>query len=276
MPSHCKANRCIRLSALCREQIITIDLFRGNYWLLNKGFKVGAQMKYTIRYKLILIIFMIFLTGCGATRNTHKVGFTPMMKAQEEIPEDRLLDVAIQVFEPGEITDKQAKEEITNTEIRKAESHFMPYHLKNTIQRSSYWGAVRVLPAESNSIDILVKGTILESNGERLVVQIDVTDATRKIWFSKKYDSEATAAFYSGNLSEEKDAYQDLYNTISNDMAAYRLQLPDKAVENIRIVSKLNFGLTYEVIAKLTNLFKITKDKNFNRINTQRNLRIKI
>jgi len=199
-------------------------------------------MNFTFRHNFLLIIFIIFFTGCGAARNTHKVGFTPMMKAQEEISEDRLLDVGIQVFESEEITEKRAKEEITNPEIRKAEGHFIPYHLKNTLQQSSYWGAVRVLPAESNSIDILVTGKILESNGERLVLQIDVTDATRKIWFSKKYESEATAAFYSGNLSGEKDAYQDLYNTIGNDMAAYRLQLPDKEVEKIRIVSKLKFA----------------------------------
>jgi hypothetical protein len=199
-------------------------------------------MKFKFHQNLLLFIFILFFTGCGATRNTHKVGFTPIMKAQKEIPEDQLMDVGIQVFGSEEMTEKQAKEEITNSEIRKAEGHFIPYHLKNTLQQSSYWGAVGVLPAESNSIDVQVTGKILESSGERLVLQIDVTDATRKIWFSKKYESEATPAFYSGNQSGEKDAYQDLYNTISNDMAAYRLLLTDKAVENIHIVSKLKFA----------------------------------
>jgi len=216
-------------------------------------------MKFTFRYYFLFTILIIFLTGCGAVRNTHKVGFTPIMKAQEEIPEDQLMDVGIQVFGSEEMTEKQVKEEITNSEIRKAEGHFIPYHLKRTLQQSSYWGAVRVLPAESNSIDVQITGKIIESNGERLVLQIDVTDATQKIWFSKKYDAEATAAFYSGNQSEEKDAYQDLYNAICNDMATHRLQIPDKAVENLRIISKLKFA--EDLVPSAYNGY-LTKDKD--------------
>jgi hypothetical protein len=67
-------------------------------------------------------------------------------------------------------------------------------------------------------------------------------DATQKTWFSKKYKSEASLAFYSGNRAGEKDAYQDLYNTISNDMATYLMKLPPEEVKKIRTVSKLKFA----------------------------------
>jgi hypothetical protein len=164
------------------------------------------------------------------------------MKAREEILEDQLLDIGIQVFESDKITEKQAREEHTSPEVRKAESHFIPYHLKNTLQKSSYWGAVRVLPTETESIDVLVKGKILESNGEILALQIDVVDATGKSWFSKKYKSQATPEFYSGNLMGEKDAYQDLYHAIANDMAEYFKKLPTEKIKTIRTVSKLKFA----------------------------------
>lgn len=184
---------------------------------------------------------LILLMGC-TTYHTQKVGPTQMMKAQVEIPEDQLLDVGIQVFSSDEITETQAEEEHTAQEIRNAENHFIPYHLKNTLQQSSYWGAVRILPTEMDSVDVRVKGKIIASNGEHLMLQIDVTDATRKKWFSKKYESKATAAFYSGNQVGEKDAYQDLYNAICNDMAEYRMRLSVEEVRKIRMVSKLKFA----------------------------------
>jgi hypothetical protein len=184
---------------------------------------------------------LLVLTGC-ATFNAQEVGPTPIMKARSEIPEDHLLDVGIQVFESDEITPEQTEKKASTPEIRKAETHFIPYHLKNTLQQSSYWGAVRILPAETDSIDVLVKGKIIESNGEHVVIEIEVSDATRKIWFSKTYESEATAAFYSGNRFGEKDAYQDLYNAISNDIADYRNKLLPEEVKTIRTVSKLRFA----------------------------------
>lgn len=199
-------------------------------------------MKYRFHHNLLWMIFIAMLyTGCAAF-NAQKVGPTTIMKAQEEISEEQLLDVGILVFESENITQGQAKEEHTSQEVRKAERHFMPYHVKNTLQQSSYWGAVRVLPDKTESVDVLVKGKILESNGANLILQIDVTDATREKWFSKKYRSEATLAFYMGNQVGEKDAYQDIYNTISNDIAVYLKKLSPEEIKNIRTVSKLKFA----------------------------------
>ncbi len=191
--------------------------------------------------KPLMILILILLSGCAAF-TAQKVGPTTIMKAQKEISEEQLLDVGIFVFDSDEITQEQAKEEHTSQQIRKAERHFMPYHLKNTLQQSSYWGAVRVLPGETDSIDVLVKGKVLESNGELLTLQIDVMDATQKTWFSKTYKSEATLDFYSENRVGEKDAFQDLYNTISNDMVEYLKKLSPKEIKNIRTVSKLKFA----------------------------------
>jgi len=199
-------------------------------------------MKFSLYHNFLLMgLILVLSTGC-ATYYAQKVGPTPIIKAQEEIIEDQLLDVGIQVFESDKITEKQAKEEHTSPEVRKAENHFIPYHLKNTLQQSTYWGAVRVLPTETESIDVLVKGKILESNGAHLVFQIEVVDATGKKWFGKKYESQATSEFYSGNRMGEKDAYQDLYNAISNDMAAYLMKLPLDEIKKIRTVSKLKFA----------------------------------
>jgi hypothetical protein len=198
-------------------------------------------MKSSI-YKCILFLPAILVfTGC-ATHSSYKVKPTPIEHAKAEIPENQLMDVGILVFESEEITPKKAEKEGTNANIRKAESHFIPYHLKNTLHQSGHWGAIQVIPAETNSVDLLVKGKIIESNGETLVLEIDVVEATGKRWFKKKYSAEASESIYAGNRAGEKDAYQNLYNTIANDMAKFKMKLSPSEIETIRTVSKLKFA----------------------------------
>jgi hypothetical protein len=198
-------------------------------------------MKSGIYSVLLFLTAILIISGC-ATHSSQKVNPTAIEQAQFEIPEEQLLDVGILVFESKELTPEEAKDEGTNAEIRKAETHFIPYHLKNTLHQSGHWGAIEVIPAETNSVDLLVKGTILESNGQKLVLEIDVKDATGKRWFKKKYSAKASESYYSGNKVGEKDAYQDVYNTIANDMAEYKIKLSAVEIKTIRTVSKLKFA----------------------------------
>jgi hypothetical protein len=198
-------------------------------------------MKSGITNVLLFLTAILTFTGCASVVS-QKVRPTAIDQAQFEISEEQLLDVGILVFESKALTPAEAKDEGTNAEIRKAETHFIPYHLKNTLHQSGHWGAIQVVPAETNSVDLMVKGKILESNGQKLVLEIDVADATGKQWFKKKYSATATESYYSGNKVGEKDAYQDIYNTIANDMAKYKMELSAVEVKTIRTVSKLKFA----------------------------------
>ena len=198
-------------------------------------------MKKTIIHSILILTAIIALGGC-ATYNALKVGPTAIEQAKTEIPEEQLLDVGILVFETKELTPETAEKEGTNADIRQAETHFIPYHLKNALHQSSHWGAIQVVPAETNSVDLLVKGKILESNGEHLVLEIDVIDASQKRWFKKTYSAEASETYYSGNTPGEKDAYQDVYNAIANDMARYKMKLTAAQIKSIRTVAKLKFA----------------------------------
>ena len=198
-------------------------------------------MKSGIQKLASVAVAMVMLSGC-ATYYAQKVEPTTIMQARQEIPEDLLLDVGILVFESEAISEDEAEDEGTDNDIRKAESHFIPYHLKNTLRRSSQWGAVRVIPAETNSVDLQVKGEIIESNGEYLGLKIDVTDAAGNIWLSKKYRAEATRSTYADNRLGEKDAFQDMYNTIANDMAKFKAELSPEEIKKIRTTAKLKFA----------------------------------
>jgi hypothetical protein len=201
--------------------------------------KAGASRKrHRFLAALVVLSCALLTAACATTR----VGPTAILQAPQEIPEEQLLDVGVVVFSSEPMTAEKARKEGTHADIRKAEQNFLPHHLKTTLQLSSQWGAVRVLPAETDSVDLLVKGTILESSGETLEVRIDARDAAGKVWLDKTYEAQATYASYAALQPGEKDAFQDLYNRIANDLAEERMKLSHQEARTLRTVSQLRFA----------------------------------
>jgi hypothetical protein len=211
----------------------------------------------------IIILYSLFtLYGCG-TYKRYTVKPTSILQAQKEIPEEQLLDVGITVFKSKELTEEEAKEEGTHPAIRKAEGHYIPYHLKKTLQQSSQWGSIWVIPSDTGENDVVVKGEVVESHGERLVVKVEVSDVSGRTWFRKKYKAKAQEGFYSGNVPGQTEAFQDLYNTIANDMTHYRdEELTAEDIKTIRQISQLKFA---ENFAPLVFDKYLTEDEDGNR-----------
>ena len=203
----------------------------------------GRRYRSAAVLTLVCYLLATSLSGCGTTHyNAREVDATPIEIAQHEIPEEELMDVGIVVFESAELTEEEIEDKGTNNEIRESEAHYIPCHLRNTLQRSAQWGAVRVLPEANTSHDVLLTGEILESNGRELIIKIRATDATGRLWYEETYHQEADGVSYNENIPWEHDVYQDLYNAIANDLAAYRKKLPPGSVDRIRSVSQLKFA----------------------------------
>jgi hypothetical protein len=198
-------------------------------------------MKKIISSIAVFCLCLFTLTACGGYK-TKKIGSVPLNLAQQEIPEEQLMDVGIVAFTSEELETKEAKKEGTNPEIRKAEQHYIPYHLKHTLQHSSYWGAVRLIPENDEGLDVTVKGNIVRSNGEDLELKIEVLDASGKTWFRNQYRTKASRSSYVGNVAGEKDPFQSLYNAIANDMAALKRELEQKDIDKVRAISQLKFA----------------------------------
>ena len=213
--------------------------------IFNLQFSIAnIAMRLKLHIFSVIAVAMAVLSACS-TYQAQKVGSTPIMRATEEIPEGQLLDVGVFVFQSEELTAEEAENEGTNNDIRKAETNFIPYHLKNTLQQSGQWGAVQVIPAETNSVDLVVNGEILESNGLYLGLKIEVIDATGRRWFRKNYKAEANNLSYGGNRVGEKDVFQNIYNAIANDMAEYKKNLRSERIGNIRTTAKLKFAADF-------------------------------
>lgn len=191
------------------------------------------------------VLILIALCGC-ATFQGRPVGPTPILQATGEIPEQQLMDVGIHVFTYEPLTAKTAEEEGASEGVRNAEKHFIPYHLKDTIQKSSHWGAVRVIPDKSASTDVRVLGKILSSNGENLKLEIEVMDSSGALWFRKRYRAEVSPAAYENLEPGAMDPFQDIYNTIANDIVRHRQgKLDPDGIKSVRTLSRLKFAREY-------------------------------
>jgi hypothetical protein len=192
--------------------------------------------------RLILLIVPFVLAGC-ATSTVRTVDMSPPQQATELIAEEDLLDVGVAVFDPNvpEDYDEQVKKNIA-PEVRRAESNYMAYHLKNLLQSTGQWGAVRVVPRATMAVDATVSGRILESDGEMLEVEVEVHDATGKRWFKKKYETLASKYAYDPSVPEGVDPFQHIYRRIADDMLAYRLELTEADIHRIRTVAEMRFA----------------------------------
>ena len=165
------------------------------------------------------------------------------LQALEEIPEDRLLDVGVHVFETGipenEYDKYVLEEKGVFEEIRKSEARWIPINLKRTLEATGYWGAVRMVPS-STSVDVIVKGTIVSSTGKKLEVAIEATDATGRKWLEKRYQQEADPLAYEEDSTEEP--FQSLYNRIANDLLKEKNDLDAEDFAEIRKITEMKFA----------------------------------
>ena len=185
----------------------------------------------------LLFSSLLILSGCASLSNKVADGVKPIV-ATQELDSSELLDVAIVVFDSEELTDKEIRELGLSEEIRRAEERFIPIHLKYTMQRTGHWGAVRVVPAE-NAAHVQVRGTIIRSDGEQLSLDIEAYDSRGVSWFENSYSEELGLVDFYGTSPGEKDPFQDLYNTIANDLVEHRSQLPPTAIREIQQISEL-------------------------------------
>jgi hypothetical protein len=182
------------------------------------------------------------LFGCAAGPAKQSVAPTEAIRANEAPPEATLLDVGIQVFQTVPVEAGEAEEQGTHPKILEAEARYIPFHLKNTLQQTGQWGAVRVVPARAEEVDVSVSGTLLESNGETLRVAVKVVDGTGRVWFHNEYAAEANEKSYETLDKKDREPYQDLYNRVANDMLAYRERLSASELSAIRQISLLKFA----------------------------------
>lgn len=172
-------------------------------------------------------------------------GRSDLKVAKGEVPEALVVDVAIDLFSPG-VSDTPASPMLQKgirAAVRKSEARYIPIQLRNTLQSTGQWGAVRVIPGGASWAELLVTGSIEKSNGKDLVVELQARDAAGRLWLDREYSQSADLAAYAKERPlDGRDPFQALYNRIANDLLRERDRRKPQELQAAREIASLRFA----------------------------------
>ena len=191
----------------------------------------------------IAIVLAWMLAACESHTSRAMHRSVPKMSTIQ-LPEELLFDVGVSVLDsnvPESFDDQVASN--TAPEVRRAEANFIPYQLKNLLTSTGNWGAVRVLPGPSLTVDLVVEGKIVHSDGERLILWVSVWDSRGVPWFDRTYESLASKFAYDSSITPTGlDAFQSLYSRIADDLLIHSEALSEKERRTIRLTSLMRYA----------------------------------
>lgn len=198
--------------------------------------------------RLLALAACLPLAACVVQETRPQLQLHPT-QAVREIPADERLDIVVHAFDAGIPEDMEddvealAKKRIY-PDLREAEGRYFAVLLRNTLESSSQWGAVRVAPQAASFVDVQVSGRILESTGKRLAVAITVRDIAGRTWLDgQRYEANADIGSYrTDEALKARDPFQNLYVAIADDLVALRDRLDVGELRELRRVTRLAFA----------------------------------
>ena len=218
----------------------------------------------------------LILSGCQTTGSGggFKIDVGPVLSSI--IEQDReakvdntksKLDVIIPVFDPGlpnpktasesENTDERdvASEEVW-PELRRAEANRFAYKLKEALDATGAFGAVRVTPDTTATGDLYLIGKIDASDGEEVEIEIKAVDISGREWFTRYFDHEVEMSFHENIRNKGKDPYAPVFTKAANRIAIELEEIPDKDLKQLKQITELRFGanMNDEAFARHLNI----------------------
>lgn len=208
--------------------------------------------KYHTSKKLLAyaLIFSHFLAGCVTTGSQRTVGPKSSSSYEEKVTDTvsiaPKLDVIIPVFDPGLSEDTSNYEDDGIwPELRRAEANRFAYKLKQALDDSHEFGAVRVTPDETASGDLYVLGKIEESDGQNVKFELAVMDISNKKWLNKSFKHEVQESFYQNNRNDGEDPYDPVFEEASAQIIDALKKRSASELDNLKYIANLQFGASF-------------------------------
>jgi len=193
---------------------------------------------------IIARLFILGALACVAGCSVNEVVVaeeTKLVVAESPVDEALLIDIGIVEFDAGIPENNNPTKTGVFEDIRNAETKYLAYHLKTTLQGTGHWGAVRVIPDRTAFTDVTITGSIEKSDGEYIVINVSVADAAGRHWFDQEYQTQTGMTSYSERRDRRRDPYQKVFNDIANDLHSFVATLPPKQLQQTRQISELQF-----------------------------------
>jgi len=156
------------------------------------------------------------------------------------------LDVIIPVFDPG-LPENPSKNDNKNIwpELRRAEANRFAYKLKEKLEATGQFGAVRVTPDKTATGDLYVLGKIKDSNGEEVAITIDVVDISGKKWLNEFFEHEVSEDFHKDQRNKGMDPYDPLFEEAAAKIIDELNDHSFKELEDLHYMADLRFGANF-------------------------------
>lgn len=197
----------------------------------------------TAKIKFFIAMIVVVINAACATYEYHETRSNQLDRVTQNASfyqDQMLLDVGIVLFDAG--VDELDEESVAYANVRRSEAVWYSQQLKSSLEKSNAWGIVRNLPNVNTVFDLTVEGEILESNGEDLLLNIEVYDATGKQWLSKEYFERVSKYAYDPEIELNRDPFQNLFNDIANDLFTLRAELAEDDIRAVRDIAKIRFA----------------------------------
>ncbi len=193
---------------------------------------------------LLLATSLVLLAGCRsntrATPNYVGNAVAPDVAAPAAAP--TRIDVGVGVFEDG-VVDLDPDQVETTPAARRAEAHYMPQVLAETLAQRGGFGQVRVLPRRLSEMDLWIDGRIVRSTGVELELAITVSDAKGRVWYTKEYEHEVNRYVYDPDPTlPRQDPFQPIYAEITEDLLRELARRPAGELAELRTIAELQFA----------------------------------
>ena len=196
--------------------------------------------KFVPRSFLFVVVAGV-MSGCSSYE-LRTTDLKPADLLELDTPEELLLDVGIQIFEPD--FENIPSEELVFVSVRESESVWIAQQLKSTLESSNAWGVVRLVPDDQVVLDLQLQGEVLQSDGENLRLHVTTYDSAGRVWLDKEYTKVVSKFSYEPSQAN-REPFQGLYNEISNDLL---LLLKDQTLEyraDLRTISSIKFARSF-------------------------------
>ncbi len=188
---------------------------------------------------LVLCLLAVPTVQAAVDKVTSSTTIT-LNTPSRSFPVESLLDVGIPTLNDGlYLTDE---DDTVFPEVRYAEAIYFSNQLGKVLEKSGAWGAIRVTPNSDVIMDLYITGTIHQSDGETMDLEIHVVDSSGKKWFKKRYKQTTGKYAYDRRLKSLGDPFQNLFIRIANDLLTYREKISDQQAEELRTISELRFA----------------------------------
>lgn len=231
--------------------------------LNNERFKTPSKIL------VYILILMQFLTGCSTTTMSKSdsgsaTGPQMQSEANEKVTQSSdagtKLDVIIPAFSPGlDEESRNYEEEGVWPELRRAEANRFAYKLKQALDETGKFAAVRVSPNNTASGDLYVLGKIVESNGVEVDFDYEVVDASGKRWLNDSIKHEVSDGFYKNPRNAGKDAYDPAFAKAAQEIVKILMKQAPSKLDELKNIAALRFGASFNKAAFSPYLDSVSK-----------------